>query len=476
MLLPMLLTIRHALCLKLFALRHMINTLCRWLTGPCLAVAVTLLICTLFWSVDIFAATAYYQWSAGVGISQEYDNNINLEESGKEDDWITLIGPSLTLAIRTEETEVELAYDLRYANYIRNNENNTFRHFLNLSGLEGIHLSENVTLDLIENLEISEDPIEISGQVESTRRSRDRYYRNTAGAKINYHFGERDSFYTGFNHTLLINDDSDVADSQSYKPSAGIDYWFDIRNGISLDYSYTRGVIDGPEDFQEHYATTTYTHRFSPKTQADLTYTYDNFDYKTEGEVTVADGETTLEQRDYVVHTGRLGLSHKFTEYLSGMISGGYYRWDRDNGDDESQFIGDAALNGSFRLERGIISLRSSTGYQQQFFEAENLGFTRYYRVSGNFTYQLLEKLTTTLSAFYWRDEYKETTTNRDDNTWGGMANLRHEFSRWLSLSVGYDYRERDSTDNDNDYRDNRFTINLDLEKAFVYVSKPKPI
>ena len=448
----------------------------RLLAAPWIALTATLLICTLFWNIDAFAATAYYQWTAGVGISEQYDNNINLEETNKQDDWITLIGPSLTFEITTEDTVIALAYDLRYAYYLRNNENNSFRHSLNLSGLEGIPVSEHVTLDLVENLVISEDPIEISEQTTSTRRSRDRYYRNTAGVRMHYRFGEQDSLYAGFNHVLLINDDSSVDDSQSFNPSAGIAYWFNIRNGISLDYFYTRGVIDGPGDFEQHHTTTTYTHQFTPRTQADLTYTFDDFAYKTQGEVTVEDGETTLDQRDYVVHAGSLGLSHQFTEYLSGTISGGYYFWDRDQADDESQFTGDATLNGSFRLERGGISLSSSTGYQQQFFEAENLGFTRYYRVSGNFTYQLLEKLTTTLSAFYWRDEYKETTTNREDNTWGGMANLRYEFSRWLSLSVGYDYRERDSTDNDNDYSDQRFTINLNLEKAFVYVSKPKPI
>ena len=43
-------------------------------------------------------------------------------------------------------------------------------------------------------------------------------------------------------------------------------------------------------------------------------------------------------------------------------------------------------------------------------------------------------------------------------------------------MSISYSYRERDSTDNENDYRDNRFAFNLDLEKALVYISKPKPI
>jgi hypothetical protein len=463
MLNPILRAIRYALCAAILAL-------------PFLVVAVALIGCTVFWSTQAFAATAYYQWSARIGIAEQYDNNLNLSETNRESDWITLIGPSLTFNIKTEYTEAELAYDLRYAYYLRNNDNNGFRHYLNLSGLDGIPLSEKVTLDLVENLDISEDPIEINEQVTSTRGSRKRYYRNTAGARINYHFGERDTFSVGFNHFLLINNDSDVADSQRFQPSAGITYWFNIRNGIRLNYRFTRAVIEGPEDFDEHYAATTYTHRFTSRTQADVTYTYDNFHYKQEGTVTSRDGETTVRQEDYVVHTGRLGLRHQFTQYLSGIISGGYYFWDRESSKDESQFTGDATLNGTFRLERGGISLRSSTGYRQQFFEAENLGFSRYYLASGTFDYKLLEELSTSLSTFFRRDEYKQTTNDRVDNTWGGAASIRYEVSGWFTVSFGYSYRERDSSDSVNDYRDNRFTINLDLGKAFEYVSKPKPI
>lgn len=39
---------------------------------------------------------------------------------------------------------------------------------------------------------------------------------------------------------------------------------------------------------------------------------------------------------------------------------------------------------------------------------------------------------------------------------------------------MGYAYRERDSSIDENDYRDSRVTFTLDIEKA--YVSKPKSI
>ncbi|MCK4487022.1 MAG: outer membrane beta-barrel protein [Desulfobacterales bacterium] len=406
---------------------------------------------------NAYAGPKRFQWSTRISVSETYDDNINLEKDNKEDDWITSITPGLTLTIMTEETEVNLDYDLSFVSYARNEENNTVRHSLTLSGLKGIPIAEHITLDLDESFQVSEDPIEISEYVTSERRSRERYYRNTAGGRINYHFGEGDFFYAGFHHILLENDDPSLEDSQQYRPMAGFTYWFDIRNGVSLDYSYTRGEFDVSEDFDQHRSTATYTHRFSPRTQTNLSYSYDSFDYEGIKE-------------DYVVHSSSLGLSHQLTEQVSGSISGGYYVQDREHSDDTSGFTGDASLDGTFRFEKGALTLNSSTGYRQQYFEAENLGFSKYRRASATLTYRPLEKLTTSLSGSYWRDDYQETAPERKDNTWQSSAGLSYRLFRWLSGSLSYQYRQMDSSIGANDYIDNRVTLTLTAS----YLGKPR--
>lgn len=432
------------------------------------------LFCVTFLGRNLAAEAAQFQWKARVSASEEYVKNTNLETGDdEEDDWITLVGPGLTFTLKTEETEAKLDYDVRYAAYAQNDANDTFRHFLTLSGFNGIPISEHLTLDLDESLQISEEPIELSEDVVSERRSRERYYRNTAGGRINYHFGERDFLYAGFHHIFLENDDPSLQDSQRYRPMAGITYWFDIRNGLSLDYSFTRGEFDESdtrgefdesEGFDQHVSTATYTHRFSPRTQGNLSYTYDSFDY-----------EEGLEE-DYVVHSGSLGLSRQLTERLSGSISGGYYVWDPEQSDGNSGFTGTASLDGTFPFERGALAFNSSSGYRQQFFEAENLGFSKYHRFSATLSYRPLEKLTTSVSGFYQRDDYQETDPDREDNTWGGSGDVRYRLFGWLSASVGYTYRERDSSVDGNDSQDSRVRFTLDFEKAFVYVGKPRSI
>ena len=425
------------------------------------------LLCFAVVGSNAYAGPKRFQWSTRISVSETYDDNINLEKDNKEDDWITSITPGLTLTIMTEKTEVNLDYDLSFVSYARNEENNTVRHSLTLSGLKGIPIGEHLTLDLDESFQVSEDPIETSDYVTSVRRTRNRYYRNTAGGRINYLFGEEDSCYIGFHHILLKNDEPDVEDSQRYQSTAGINYWFNIHHGFSLDYSYirgefdesdARGEFDESDDYDEHTGSTTYTYRFSPKTQANLSYSYDSFDY-----------EGTRE--DYVVHSSSLGFDHQFSEQVFGSISGGYYIQDReqsDNSDDEEGFTGTVSF--SQRSEKGAFTLNGSTGYRQQFFEAENLGFSKYYQASATFSYQLLERFSTSLSGFYTRDDYKEAVPDREDDTWGGSAALNCLLFRWLSGSLSYQYRQMDSSIGTNDYVDNRVTLTLTAS----YLGKPR--
>ncbi|MGW8181746.1 MAG: outer membrane beta-barrel protein, partial [bacterium] len=214
---------------------------------------------------SVLAKTGEFQWSTRITLSEQYDDNIDLAPDDEEDDWITTVGPGLTLAFLLEETEVRLDYDLYFSYYAKNDENNNVRHSLTLTGLKGIPVAENVTLDLDESFRVSEDPVEVSEQTSSTRRSRERYYYNDAGVRVNYLFGEEDFLYVGSRHLLLINDESDLEDSQELRAEAGIAYWFTIRHGVSLDYQYARAEFDDSDDYDKHSGRFTYRYRFSPR-------------------------------------------------------------------------------------------------------------------------------------------------------------------------------------------------------------------
>ena len=380
----------HAPCSMLHAL-----CLTPLYPGLHLVLAIILFACIALSPSDLFALEKKFQWSTRLSFSEQYDDNIDLDPDNEKSDWITTVGPGLTLAVLFEETEIALSYDFAFSYYAKYDENNEARHSLTLTGLKGIPIGEHWTLDLEESFLVSEDPLEISEQTTSTQRSRDRYYSNTAGARLNYLFGEEDSLSFGFLHRLYITDDPDSEDSEEFRPGADINYWFNIRHGLSLGYEYARATFDDSDDFDQHLGSATYTYRFSPRTQTNLYYGYNSTDF---------DGD----EEDYVVHRGGLGYSQQVTENTSWSISGGYFYRDRDQSDDNDGLEGAASFTTTF--ERGSFTLDAAGGYREQYIEAENLGFSIFYRASLTFDYQLMEKLTTTISGFYQRDEYLDTT------------------------------------------------------------------
>jgi len=449
----------------------MLRALRRVFSGLRFVLAVVLLTWSTLSPSSVFAQTKKFQWSGRVGLSEQYDSNINLSPDNEEDDWITRVGPGLTLAVLFEKTEVRLDYDFQYNFYAKNDDNNNASHFLTLSGLNNVPLSDHVTFDLDASVTRSEDPLGISDQVTSVRRTREPYWRYIAGGRVNYNFGEEDRVYAGFNYNQLENDDPTVQDSRGYGPTAGIAYWFNIRNGLSADLEYRQAEFDVSSDFDAYRGSATYTHRFSSRTQADLTYGYDRLDYDEETvEARVGvEGGTLVFDRDFEIHSISLGVSHQFTPHISGSISGGYFIRKPKTGDDTSDPLGSASL--SLTSERSSFVLEAEGGYRYQTLQAENLGFSLYGRGSATFTYQLLEKLTTSLGGFYWYDKYQDTFPERKDQTWGGNAALNYLFLDWLRGSLSYEYRQRDSNIDENEYIDNRVTLRL----VAFYLSEPKP-
>lgn len=416
-------------------------------TGRCIMIGFLTLIWLLgFLSSNAHAQSKGFEWSTRISVSEQYDDNIWVAADDEEDDWVTSVTPGLTLTVFTEKTEVNLDYDLSFQWHATNSEYDDVGHSLTLSGFEGIPIAEHLSLDLDETFYICNDPFEPSQEVASVRRTRDRYYKNMFRGRINYLFGEEDVLYGGTHHILLKNDDPNVEDSEGYGGDCGLYYWCNIHHGFGFDYSYTRGDFDVSDDYNQHVGTATYNYRFSPKTGANLSYTYDSIDYQ--GFV-----------EDYVVHTTTVGLGCDFTDQISSSISGGYYVQDPEESDGTDGFSGTVSF--TQRAEKSTLNLAGSTGYRHQFYEAENLGFSNYYRASATLRHQLMERLSTTLSGFYSRDEYQGPVSDREDKTWGGGTALDWVLLRWLSGSLDYQYRQRDSNNAAEEYTDNRVMVKL---------------
>jgi hypothetical protein len=422
---------------------------------PLLCLATVLCLATL--SLDVSAQEFRFQWGARLSVAEQYDDNIAFSDDDTEYDWITLIRPGLTLSLIRDEVEANLLYEFSLVKYARFDERSTTRHRLTLTA-PGIAVTERLTLDLDNAFLISEDPLgrEAEENVPSVRSGRGRYYSNVFDGRFNFLFGAEDLFYVGFAHIFLDNEDPQFEDSQRIRPSAGLEYWFNARYGISTHYSYGKAEFDLSDDYQTHLGIATFNYRFNPRTETNLSYSYDKLDY-------------VGPRVGYDVHQITLGLDHEFSTQTTGSITGGYYVVVPEEGDNRGKPTGSLSL--THTSSRSTFTLDGAAGYRRQDIQAENFGLSFFASAAVSFTYQLLERLSAMLTGAYFRDEFQETIEERVDTNWRGTVALDYLLLRWLTGSARYEYRQRDSSIEADEYVDNRVTINL----RATYSGMPRP-
>jgi uncharacterized protein (PEP-CTERM system associated) len=110
-----------------------------------------------------------------------------------------------------------------------------------------------------------------------------------------------------------------------------------------------------------------------------------------------------------------------------------------------------------------------SSGYDEAFFDSDNLGLRVYYGAAGQLSYALSRTVNTEINGSYRYNDYVNTDPERTDRIsifGGGLIFTPLEF---LSARVNYQHRYVDSSEESNEYRENRlsFSITLRPEQPF---------
>ena len=399
-----------------------------------------------------------------ISVQEEYNSNLDLSPTNERDDFITTISPGLrfstlpraevTRAKQAPTAEQEFGIDLDvnagYVFYAEEKDNNYTRINGSLKAwyLFSPKFSFRVRDYLIRSDEIREADFSVTaieGQTLISRTTRRvPYYRNVFEPSVEYRFGRENSFGINYRNNTYRIKSRLFEDSMENYINPRFTYWFDIRNGMSLDYGFTLGDFERSPDFLGHAATGRYTYRFNPRTSIFGEYTYLLRDYDPPS-------------IDYDIHRGSLGFSHSFSPTLSGSVQAGYYWQNPERGDTTDGFFGNVSL--SQRAERTTYTISLQSGYIEDFFTVENLGFTKYYRGIGKISHQLLEKMTVGLFGSYeWIEYHADVveTRNQKDNIWAVGSNAAYQLFRWLRLSLEGSYRENHSNLDTADYTEYR--------------------
>jgi hypothetical protein len=158
-----------------------------------------------------------------------------------------------------------------------------------------------------------------------------------------------------------------------------------------------------------------------------------------------------------------VGAEHKFTKTLWADARFGWFFRNSDGGDSLNEPEFELGVKKTER--RWNAELRMIKSVREEYFDRENLGFTKYWSVTGSFVYTIMERLDTALRAQYYEDDYVDDDLDR--KTLDVLVAANYKPFWWLTVSGGYEYLNRDSNQQLDDFTDHRVFISLTASYIF---------
>ena len=390
-----------------------------------------------------------------ISLVEEYNDNVNLTSTNKVDDFVTTVQPGIKFSNMDKLAGVDLDYALGAVFYQKNSDLNYISHNASLNAK--YLTSARVNFYLKESFIRSDNPIEReyfttaeeNKFVLATQTERAIYWRNVVAPTIEYQFGPENRMGINYRNNIYRTESIVNQDSREDYINPFLSYWFDKRNGISLDYGLTYGDFEGQPDLTGHRANVRYTNRFDPQSSAFAEYTYSKRTFDS------SDPSEAQFNRSYDIHEPSVGMTFAIGSTLTASAQVGYFWAKPDTGSGKEGVSYKAELANSDPRTTYRLSLQG--GYTEDFFTSENLGFSRYHRLTGSLNHKLDRRLSIGCLGSVERAEYD--TDDRSDTIWGIGANASYMPLRWLTFSLAFTHRERQSNIDINDYTENRAVL-----------------
>ena len=153
----------------------------------------------------------------------------------------------------------------------------------------------------------------------ATKTERAVYWRNVVAPTIEYQFGPENRLGVNYRNNIYRTESTGGQDSQENYINPFFSYWFDRRNGISLEYGLTYGDFETNPDLTGHRANARYTYRFSAKTSVFAEYTYSKRTFDSS-----APSESQFSS-DYDIHEPSVGMTFAISPTLTASVQVGYF-------------------------------------------------------------------------------------------------------------------------------------------------------
>jgi polysaccharide biosynthesis protein VpsM len=229
--------------------------------------------------------------------------------------------------------------------------------------------------------------------------------------------------------------------------AATIGYRPGERLRLALDYSkYLLSYREERSTFrdrEDRVWSGTIAYRLLTRTETFVQYRHVDVDYD------------LSEQSDSSENHYFVGLQWQGTVKSRGRLQVGYgdKRFAEAETPRRQEFIAEARVDHRFTERTSVYLQGWRKTNETDIRDAEDL---RSHRLLMGYEQRLSSRLKASARISYGRDQYRGGTVGRrDDDYYGGGAELAFAPRRWLRFTVGYDYAERQAGDGDFDYRRN---------------------
>ena len=361
----------------------------------------------LIFIVTPFAQSAQLNFTPFLTVSEEYNDNIFLENDDEEDDFITRTTIGGTLELLGPTSGLELTYRPSYEWYDEFDENDGWSH--DLSGRLWHDFTANTTMSL-RNAYVrtrdslvgrdfvaatSDDPL-VAPEIEpdQLRQGREEYYRNATTLRLDHRFGAEDKVYASYRYDIRREVDNpppgeDIYEYDIWAPALGLTYWFTNFWGIDADFFYENSDYKDDNDQEQWNGRLRLNRRINRHLDIYAQYeqTIVSFDEETDGDV------------DYDVYRPTAGFNYQLDQNTRIDLGAGWYYQDFDDGDNKDGFFLEASADKVWPYRRGLIGLTLLSGTDVDNKGDENRGFRIYYDGSVRGDYAFTPRFSATLES-----------------------------------------------------------------------------
>ena len=431
---------------------------------------------------------AKYTFEPILDINSYYTDNVFQESQDEQDDIVTSVGLRLAAGVELKAAGIGVYFNPRYQFYNDFDENNQWLYDAGLDGF--VDITKNTRLSIYDNFSKRNDQLSFeqidavrSGEPGATldptvRQGLNDYWTNTAGIRLDYQFGTKDEAFAEYQNKALRNDLSEIyQDSDGHRAEIGVTYFLTPKWGIGLTGTYARGLFDQSDDFigiptddfNAYAGTLRLIRQINPRTNGYIEYGYSHLTYDNGPLISTPGGGSgvLVLNQDFDVHNPLVGVEYAIEEDITMNLSGGWFFRVNDITDNDDGPYVNFLLRKA--LKRGGARLEAGAGYDLSYFTAENLGFTRFYRLGVTADYELFRRFYGDVFGAWRRSEYLDDIPEREDDRFLAGGGFTWQPLRWAAIRLGYQFAKNSSTIESNEYTENRLFIDLTFAPELPY-------